>query len=122
MELCDCCSWYDENTGRALAQEAMDHSSDELRIAFVSTPAAYRDFLKIQKEVAKTDPTRAEKMGENVYLFEFDPRFGDKYGEHFVFYDYNSPFDIPDKFHHFFDYVLMEPPYLVRLLLLWCCV
>jgi hypothetical protein len=107
------CSWYDERTGRALAQEAIDHSSDELRIAFVSTPAAYRDFLKIVKEVAGDDDRKREAMGTNVYLFEYDPRFGDKYGDQFAFYDYNSPTDLPDKFHHFFDYVLMEPPYLV---------
>ncbi|KAF4320903.1 hypothetical protein BBO99_00003708 [Phytophthora kernoviae] len=102
--------WYDETTGRALAQEAIDHSSSELKIAFVSTPAAYRDFLKIQKE--EQDADKRAIMGDNVYIFEYDRRFGEKYGDRFAFYDYNSPTDLPDKFHHFFDYVLMEPPHL----------
>ncbi|RQM08942.1 hypothetical protein DD237_008322 [Peronospora effusa] len=102
--------WYDEKTGRALAQEAIDHSSNELKIAFVSTPAAYRDFLKIQSE--EKDEAKRAVMGDNVYLFEFDRRFGEKYGDHFCFYDYNAPTNLPEKFHHFFDYVLMEPPHL----------
>ncbi|OWY94442.1 N(6)-adenine-specific DNA methyltransferase 2 [Phytophthora megakarya] len=96
-------NWYDEKTGRALAQEAIDHSSCDLKIAFVSTPAAYHDLLKIQRE--KED----ESMGDNIYIFEYDRRFGGKYGDRFCFYDYNAPMDQPDKFHHFFDYVLMEP-------------
>ncbi|KAE9325358.1 hypothetical protein PF008_g16895, partial [Phytophthora fragariae] len=41
--------WYNGRTGRALAQEAIDQSKEK-RIPFVSTPAAYRDFLKIQEE------------------------------------------------------------------------
>ncbi|KUF82291.1 N(6)-adenine-specific DNA methyltransferase 2 [Phytophthora nicotianae] len=103
-------SWYDEKTGRALAQEAIDHSSSELKIAFVSTPAAYRDFLKIQSE--EEDEAKRVVMGDNVYIFEYDRRFGEKYGDRFCFYDYNAPTDLPEKFHHFFDYVLMEPPHL----------
>ncbi|KAL4161043.1 hypothetical protein PRNP1_001600 [Phytophthora ramorum] len=97
--------WYDDSTGRALAQEAIDHSKQK-RIAFVSTPAAYRDFLKLQEE------SDSPINGDNVILFEFDRRFEDKYGEHFCFYDYNEPTKLPDKFHHFFYYVLVDPPYL----------
>ncbi|KUF82290.1 N(6)-adenine-specific DNA methyltransferase 2 [Phytophthora nicotianae] len=97
--------WYDDRTGRALAQEAIDQSKEK-RIAFVSTPAAYRDFLKIQEE--SDSPIK----GDNVFLFEYDRRFDEKYSGHFVFYDYNEPTNLPDKFHHFFDYVLVDPPYL----------
>ncbi|CAH0522009.1 unnamed protein product [Peronospora belbahrii] len=100
--------WYDEKTGRALAQEAIDHSSKELKIAFVSTPAAYRAFLTIQSEEKEDDRIK----GDNVYIFEFDRRFGEKYGDRYCFYDYNAPMDLPERFHHFFDYVLMEPPHL----------
>ncbi|CEG38744.1 n-adenine-specific dna methyltransferase [Plasmopara halstedii] len=102
--------WYDEKTGRALAQEAIDHSSSELKIAFVSTPSAYHAFLKIMSEME--DKTKRDAMGNNVYIFEYDRRFGEKYGDRFCFYDYNKPTDLPEKFHHFFDYILMEPPHL----------
>uniref|UniRef100_A0AAV1U3F4 N(6)-adenine-specific DNA methyltransferase 2 n=1 Tax=Peronospora matthiolae TaxID=2874970 RepID=A0AAV1U3F4_9STRA len=97
--------WYDDRTGRALAQEAIDQSK-KMRIAFVSTPAAYRDFLKIQEE------SDSPIDGDNVFLFEYDRRFHEKYGPHFVFYDYNEPTKLPEQFHHFFDYVLVDPPYL----------
>ncbi|OWZ17250.1 N(6)-adenine-specific DNA methyltransferase 2 [Phytophthora megakarya] len=33
-------SWYDEKIGRALAQEGIDHSSGEPKIAFVSISTA----------------------------------------------------------------------------------
>lgn len=101
------CSWYDDRTGRALAQEAIEQSK-EMRIAFVSTPAAYRAFLQLQ------DESDSPVDGDRVFLFEYDRRFDDKYGPHFVFYDYNEPTKLPEKFHRFFDYVLVDPPYLVR--------
>ncbi|OWZ20036.1 hypothetical protein PHMEG_0005607 [Phytophthora megakarya] len=41
---------YDEKTGRTLTQEVIDHSSSELKIAFVSISTAYRDFFKIRRE------------------------------------------------------------------------
>lgn len=99
------CSWYDDQTGRLLAQEAIDQSKEK-RIAFVSTPAAYRDFLKI------LDESDSPISNDNVFLFEYDRRFDEKYSGHFVFYDYNEPTNLPDKFYHFFDYVLADPPYL----------
>ncbi|TDH67339.1 hypothetical protein CCR75_003356 [Bremia lactucae] len=98
--------WYDDQTGRALAQEAIDQSKEK-RIAFVSTPAAFRDFLKIQNE------SESPINSDNVFLFEYDRRFDEKYHGHFVFYDYNEPTNLPEKFHHYFDYVLVDPPYLV---------
>ncbi|CAI5741990.1 unnamed protein product [Hyaloperonospora brassicae] len=97
--------WYDDRTGRALAQEAIEQSK-EMRIAFVSTPAAYRAFVQIQ------DESDSRVDGDRVFLFEYDRRFDDKYGPHFVFYDYNEPTKLPAKFHRFFDYVLVDPPYL----------
>ncbi|CAH0480667.1 unnamed protein product [Peronospora belbahrii] len=98
--------WYDSQTGRALAQEAIDQSKEDKRIAFVSTPAAYRDFLKIQEEC------ESSIHSDNVYLFEYDRRFDEKYSGHFVFYDYNEPTNLPKRFYRYFDYVLVDPPYL----------
>ncbi|ETV65252.1 hypothetical protein H257_17972 [Aphanomyces astaci] len=93
--------WYDDVTGEALAREALEMSKGG-PIAFLSTPAAY-------KALKKLEPER-----KNVYIFEYDHRFGQKYGDEFVFYDYNAPLDVDAKFHNFFDYVLVEPPYLTE--------
>ncbi|KAF0684332.1 Aste57867_23683 [Aphanomyces stellatus] len=93
--------WYDDVTGEALAREALEKSKGG-PIAFLSTPAAF-------KALKKLEPER-----KDVYIFEYDHRFGQKYGDQFVFYDYNAPLDVDAKFHKFFDYVLVEPPYLTE--------
>ncbi|CAK4611710.1 hypothetical protein LEN26_017847 [Aphanomyces euteiches] len=91
--------WYDKKTGDALALEALEKSNGG-PIAFVSTPAAFKALKAIE-------PDR-----KDVYLFEYDHRFEEKYPMEFVFYDYNTPLEIDAKFHHFFSYVLVDPPYL----------
>ncbi|KAF0686353.1 Aste57867_21855 [Aphanomyces stellatus] len=91
--------WYDQRTGDELAEEAQEKSNGG-PIAFVSTPAAFKALKALYPE------------RKDVYLFEFDHRFEEKYPMEFAFYDYNTPVDIDVKFHHFFDYVLVDPPYL----------
>ncbi|ETW04588.1 hypothetical protein, variant [Aphanomyces invadans] len=91
--------WYDSRTGDALAAEAFEQSKGG-PIAFVSTPAAF-------KALKALHPDR-----KDVYLFEYDHRFEEKYPTEFVFYDYNTPLALDSKFQHFFDYVLVDPPYL----------
>lgn len=49
-----------------------------------------------------------------VHIFEYDRRFGQAYPESFVFYDYNEPQKVPDELRGSVDYILMDPPYLVR--------
>ncbi|CAK4608389.1 hypothetical protein LEN26_017001 [Aphanomyces euteiches] len=93
--------WYDDKTGETLAREALEKSKGG-PIAFLSTPAAF-------KALKKLEPER-----KDVYIFEYDHRFGDKYPDEFVFYDYNAPLAVDSKFHGFFDYVLVEPPYLTE--------
>ncbi|OWZ12883.1 LOW QUALITY PROTEIN: N(6)-adenine-specific DNA methyltransferase 2 [Phytophthora megakarya] len=61
-------------------QEESAPVSEDLRLSqftdsftctlFVSTPAAYRDLFKIQSE------KEGESMSDNVYIFEYDRRFG----------------------------------------------
>ncbi|KAE9049408.1 hypothetical protein PR003_g7909 [Phytophthora rubi] len=63
--------WYNGRTGRALAQEAIDQSKGK-RIPFVSTPAAYRDFLKIQEE------SDSPINGDHVPGIRSDPDLGSR--------------------------------------------
>lgn len=44
-------------------------------------------------------------------LFEYDKRFA-SLGD-FVYYDYNEPQEILEEYHHSFDVVIADPPYLV---------
>ncbi len=70
------------------------------RIACVSCPTLYSKLISIK-------PSHCQ-----VTLLEYDRRF-EKYGDDFVFYDYNNPLDIPDKLGQTtFDLVVADPPYL----------
>lgn len=70
------------------------------RIACVSAPSVYQKLRELHG-------------GDiSVYIFEYDKRFA-IYGEEFVFYDYNSPLDLPGRVaEHSFDIVVADPPYL----------
>ena len=43
-------------------------------------------------------------------LKKFDKKF--EKDPNFVFYDFNKPEDIPEKFDSFFDFVLIDPPFI----------
>ena len=44
-------------------------------------------------------------------ILEFDERFG-KFGEDFIFYDYNDPVNFDENLKHSFDMVVVDPPFL----------
>ena len=39
-------------------------------------------------------------------------KFCFRFGEDFVFYDYNKPLDLPSDLHRSFDLVVADPPFL----------
>lgn len=47
----------------------------------------------------------------SVKIFEFDKRFS-VFGTDFIFYDYNSPQNIPKDLIETFDLVICDPPFL----------
>lgn len=49
-----------------------------------------------------------------IVLFEFDKRFGTLYGDQFSFYDVNHPLSIDKQNQGVFDFIIADPPYLVR--------
>jgi hypothetical protein len=57
---------------------------------------------------------QAKKVPNRIVLFEFDKRFGDLYGDRFSFYDVHHPRAIDKKYIGAFDFVVVDPPYLVR--------
>ncbi|KAI0243037.1 EEF1A lysine methyltransferase 1 [Lamellibrachia satsuma] len=88
--------WYTEETAKVLATEAVSMAS---RIACVSCPSLYLALLRIKPDTC------------DVVLFEYDSRF-DKFGQDFVFYDYNNPHQVDPAFHQNFDLVVADPPFL----------
>ncbi|XP_003742532.1 EEF1A lysine methyltransferase 1 [Galendromus occidentalis] len=91
--------WYTDETAKALANIARSQGT---RICCVSSPTAFRELQS----------TRSPD--EKLTLLEFDRRFGDLYGENFVFYDYKSPEDLPKELEGAFDVVLADPPFLAE--------
>lgn len=89
--------WYDEATANALASEALKTPG---RLAFVSCPTAFHALKKLA-------PNR-----KDVFCFEFDRRFGELYGEEYIFYDVHRPDDLPQHLQNTFDFVMCDPPYI----------
>jgi len=96
--------WYSKDTANSIANEALavtlcKSEESDPKIACISTPSAFRALKTM------------DKQRKELYLFEFDKRFH-TYGSQFVFYDYNSPREVPSKFHRTFDYMIVDPPFL----------
>jgi EEF1A lysine methyltransferase 1 len=79
----------------------VSHSKDDVpvSVACVSTPTIFKWFK--QHTHSNID----------VKVFEFDRRFL-RYGDDFVYYDYESPTMLRKKFHGCFDWVVVDPPFL----------
>lgn len=52
------------------------------------------------------------KEYKEVYIFEYDQRFGKAYPAQFVLYDFNKPLEVPEHLWGQCDYILADPPYL----------
>lgn len=48
-----------------------------------------------------------------VTLFEYDKRFN-VYGKDYIFYDYNTPLNLPDHLLNYYDLVIADPPFLSK--------
>ncbi|KAM9804761.1 EEF1A lysine methyltransferase 1 [Neosynchiropus ocellatus] len=95
--------WYSDETACRLAEELIHEAGDGGRIACVSAPSVYQK-LK-QRVVRGSDSVSA-------VVLEYDRRFS-RYGQDFVFYDYNEPLNLPTSVTpRSFDVVLADPPYL----------
>ena len=46
-----------------------------------------------------------------LHIFEYDSRF-EKFGDDFIYYDYNKPLEIPKSMEHYYDIVVADPPFL----------
>ncbi|KAK3925443.1 EEF1A lysine methyltransferase 1 [Frankliniella fusca] len=91
--------WYDETTAQTLAKEALRCTENKGRIALISCPTLYRPLVKLKGPEC------------DVKLLEFDRRFS-VYGESFIFYDYNTPLELPSDLLKSFDLVIADPPFL----------
>lgn len=68
-------------------------------IACLSCPTLYHKLRDIKPD------------GVKLHILEYDSRF-QKFGEDFVFYDYNKPLEIRKSMEHYYDIVVADPPFL----------
>ncbi|KAI3409936.1 RING [Globodera pallida] len=95
--------WYTDETCRQLVDECICALNGSGRVACLSCPSVVAHFM---------DTKEVKTNAIELSLFEYDTRFADKFGNVFVYYDYRRPLDVPDKFHHQFDFLLVDPPFL----------
>lgn len=91
--------WYDDETSKILAEEALRLAGDSGSIACISCPTLYRYLRKVKPE------------GVTCIVFEYDTRFS-VYGNDFVLYDYRSPLEVPKELGSSFSVVVADPPFL----------
>ncbi|BBN03583.1 EEF1A lysine methyltransferase 1 [Marchantia polymorpha subsp. ruderalis] len=103
--------WYEASTSstvadeiyflsRRLQSEDSSSSPSPSPIACIACPSLYSQLKKSYPDLP-------------VRILEFDERFS-KFGDDFVFYDYNRPTDVPPTLREACQIVVADPPYLSR--------
>jgi hypothetical protein len=108
--------WYSEATIKAIVEdiyvqcgmeEKESSPSHSGRCAFVSTPSLYFSI-----------PTDSEdgknwiELRKRCNLFDYDEKFASD--PLFVFFDFHHVDKIPPQYHHQFDYIVIDPPFITE--------
>lgn len=76
----------------------------KVKAAFVSTPSIYFAL-------------KSAEVRERSVILDYDERFkakAAKLGGESIFYDFNDSLNIPEKYHHAFDFVVIDPPFITE--------
>ena len=124
--------WYSEETAEMLAKEVMEHVGENGRYfcrflygsqICVKTLSNWKEkynwkiFHNFFRIACLSCPTLYHKLrdikpdGVKLHILEYDSRF-EKFGEDFVFYDYNKPLEIHESMKNYYDIVVADPPFL----------
>lgn len=88
--------WFSEKTIEFIVQQIEKYAKDQT-IAFVSTPSV---FFSVSNE-----------FQQRSVLFDYDVVF-EKKTDKFVKYDYLDQSIVPDIFNNYFDYIIVDPPFI----------
>ncbi|XP_074662303.1 EEF1A lysine methyltransferase 1-like isoform X2 [Tubulanus polymorphus] len=91
--------WYEDDTSEKLAKEAIAVAGEHGKIVCLSSPSVYKKLKELNPVV------------DSITLLEYDKRFA-KYGQDFIFYDYNEPCRLPSNLQGQVDIVVADPPFL----------
>lgn len=96
--------WYADETAAVLGHALLEGADENTVIVVASAPSVYAAIKKFPPEQVPTS---------HIYLLEYDKRFEVLAGkEHYYFYDYNEPDQVPEKLMHRCDRILIDPPFL----------
>lgn len=99
--------WYNLATAQTLARALLEGADENTIIAIISAPSVYAAMTGIPE--AFPENVTLEK---NVFLFEIDTRFRVLAGDNFFVYDFNKPFELPEKMIGKCHRILADPPFL----------
>lgn len=95
--------WYTDETADILARALLEGADEDTVVCIASAPSVYAAVTRIPKEEVPT---------KHIYLLEYDKRFEVMAPEHFFFYDYNEPEQVPDVLRNKCHRLLIDPPFL----------
>lgn len=91
--------WFSEKTIDFIVDQISSNTNEKSKIALVSCPSI---FFSLSKE-----------MQEISYLFDIDEKLIKKH-KNCVKFDFNDYSDLDKSFEGFFDYILIDPPFIVK--------
>ncbi|KAL2635249.1 hypothetical protein R1flu_006728 [Riccia fluitans] len=88
--------WYSAHTIKVMAKEIEEIAT---KVAFLSTPSVYFSLTNGQ-------------LKKRSYFFDVDTQWAGF--PNYVRWDYNQPLAIDESFHHSFDCVVIDPPFVTH--------
>ncbi|EFJ13300.1 hypothetical protein SELMODRAFT_424673 [Selaginella moellendorffii] len=86
--------WYSAATIAAIVKEVEERAT---KAAFLSTPSVYFSLKDLQ-------------LRKCSFVFDVDAQWSRS--PNYVKWDFNKPKEIPEAFHHSFDFVVIDPPFI----------
>eukprot|EP00826_Nyctotherus_ovalis_P020284 TRINITY_DN16358_c0_g2_i6.p1 TRINITY_DN16358_c0_g2~~TRINITY_DN16358_c0_g2_i6.p1 ORF type:complete len:110 (-),score=25.88 TRINITY_DN16358_c0_g2_i6:320-649(-) len=87
--------WYSKDTIDFIVSEVTAYAK---RAAFLSTPSVY---------FSLKDPIKSSSR-----VFELDKKFSSD--PNFVYYDFNKPTEVPEIYKSYFDFIVIDPPFITH--------
>jgi hypothetical protein len=91
--------WFSEQTINFIIQQIEKQTNTNSKIAFVSCPSI---FFSCSPEIQ-----------EKSILFDYDERFPKRH-KNAVKFDFNDFSNISEEFHHKFDFIVIDPPFITE--------
>lgn len=90
--------WYSDKTIERIVEDLTEQAEDTKVLGFLSTPSLYFSM--------------PDAIRNRSYVFDYDKKWESDRG--YVFFDFNSPTDVPSSMHGKFDIIIIDPPFITH--------